>query len=121
MKQTMLGLAAAVTVLASCAAAAAQAQGPGDAARGKPLFAQDGCYSCHGTVGEGGGFAGPRLAHVGLTAEAILQELRNPAAQMPPYTEKVLPDPDAADIIAYVLSLSASPAPTGKDIAILDR
>lgn len=112
---------AAIAVLACCAASGAEAQGQGDAMRGKALFLQDGCYSCHGTVGEGGGFAGPRLAHDGLSAAAILQQLRDPAAQMPPYTEKVLPDADAADIVAYVLSLSAGPAPTGKDIPILDH
>ena len=40
---------------------------------------------------------------------------------MPAYTEKVLSDQDAADLIAYVLSLSEGPAPSGKDIPLLNR
>jgi hypothetical protein len=40
---------------------------------------------------------------------------------MPVYTEKVLPDSEAADLIAYVLSLSEGPPPTAKDIPLLNR
>ena len=37
------------------------AQAPaGDAAKGKVLFMKNGCYECHGTVGQGG--TGPRIA-----------------------------------------------------------
>ena len=32
-----------------------------DAGNGKRLFMADGCYMCHGTVGQGGS-SGPRLA-----------------------------------------------------------
>ncbi len=99
----------------------AQQPAAGDAARGKALYMRDACYTCHGTTGASTSFAGPRLAHTNLTAGEILRQLRRPRAQMPAYTEKVLSDGDAADIAAYVLSLSRGPAPTGKDIPLLNQ
>jgi mono/diheme cytochrome c family protein len=107
-------------VLAFAAPAFAQGAASGDAARGKQLYMSDACYTCHGTTGAGGGPAGPALAHQGLPAEAILQQLRHPQARMPAYTEKTLPDNDAADIIAYIQSLSQAPKPNAKDIPLLN-
>ena len=101
--------------------ALAQQPKPGDATRGKALYMRDGCYTCHGTTGASTSFMGPKLAHSGLTAALILRQLRHPLAQMPAYTEKVLPDKDAAVIAAYVLSLSRGPTPTGKDIPLLNQ
>ena len=40
---------------------------------------------------------------------------------MPAYTEKVLPDKDVADLIAYIQSLSQGPKPSGKDIPLLNQ
>ena len=49
-------------VLFSILAVSAFAQTkPGDVANGKRLFDKDGCYQCHGYVGQGG-TSGPRLA-----------------------------------------------------------
>ena len=107
--------------LAFATSASAQSASAGDAAHGKQLFMQDACYTCHGTTGAGGGPAGPKLAHNGLPPEAIMQQLRHPQARMPAYTDKILPDRDAADIIAYIQSLSQSPAPSAKDIPILNQ
>jgi mono/diheme cytochrome c family protein len=103
------------------APALAQQPAAGDAARGKALYMRDACYTCHGTTGASTSFMGPKLAHTNLTAGEILRQLRRPRAQMPAYTEKVLSDGDAADIAAYVLSLSREPAPTGKDIPLLNQ
>lgn len=108
-----------LTVLA--ASASAQTAPPGDVARGKEIYMRDACYTCHGTTGASTSFVGPKLAHAGLTANRILRQLRQPSAQMPAYTEKVLSDKDAADLIAYVLSLSKGPQPSGKDIPLLNR
>ncbi len=119
MKAMILGLA--VAALASASAANAQSAASGDAARGKELFLNNGCYACHGTTGAGGGPAGPRLAHDGLPPEAMLQQIRNPAAQMPPYTAQVLPDKDVGDIIAYIQALSSGPAANAENIPILNR
>lgn len=100
----------------------ALAQGAGDAARGKEIFLRDNCYTCHGTTGAGGGaLGGPRLAHAGLTPNAILSELRHPRAAMPPYTEKVLTDAEAADIVAYIQSLSGEPGGNAGNIPLLNQ
>jgi mono/diheme cytochrome c family protein len=121
MKQRIIGLIAALGIVTMVAPSFAQSAATGDATRGKQLYLADGCYACHGTTGAGGGFSGPKLAHDGLSPAAILQQLRQPQAQMPAYTEKVVPDPDAADIIAYIQSLSATPAPAPSTIAILSH
>ena len=112
-----------VLIIAVLAATPAFAQptAPGDAARGKDIYMRDACYTCHGTTGASTSFVGPKLAHAGLTTNRILRQLRQPQAQMPAYTEKVLSDKDAADLVAYVLSLSEGPAPSGKDIPLLNR
>ena len=114
-------LLAGAAVLALAAPAAAQGAAAGDAVHGKQLFMQDACYTCHGTTGAGGGSAGPALAHQGLSPEAIMQQLRRPQARMPAYTNKILPDQDAADIIAFIQSLSQGPKPNAKDIPLLNQ
>jgi mono/diheme cytochrome c family protein len=96
-----LGLALCSLALASAAGAAA----PGDAANGKRLFLRDRCYTCHGTQGAGGGIAGPRLAPDPLPFQVLLMQLRRPANRMPPYSENVLSDAEAADIYAYLKSI----------------
>jgi len=97
------------------AAQAANAAGEGDAERGKVLFQKDGCYECHGLVGQGG--VGPRLAPNPLPAEAIASYIHNPAGEMPPYVTKVVPDADVGDIRAYLASLP--PPPKLADIPLL--
>jgi mono/diheme cytochrome c family protein len=100
----------------------AQAQTMGDATRGKEIFLRDNCYTCHGTTGAGGGaLGGPRLAHAGLTPNAILNELRHPRAVMPAYAEKVLSDAEAADIVAYIQALSREPGADAKAIKLLNQ
>jgi mono/diheme cytochrome c family protein len=123
MKQFLLAVAAVWSLAAPAFAPLAFAQGAaaGDAAHGKQVFLQDACYTCHGTTGAGGGPAGPALAHQSLPPEAIMQQLRHPQARMPAYTDKILPDKDAADIIAYIQSLSQRPAPAAKDIPLLNQ
>jgi mono/diheme cytochrome c family protein len=123
MKQFLLAIAAVAgfAVPAFAPVAFAQSAAAGDAAHGKQLFMADACYTCHGTTGAGGGPAGPALAHQGLPAEAIMQQLRHPQTRMPAYTDKILPDKDAADIIAYIQSLSQGPKPNAKDIPLLNQ
>ena len=60
------------------AAAAANAQlKPGDADNGKKIFLRNGCYQCHGTVGQGGS-GGARLAQTKLTQAGLTAYVRNP-------------------------------------------
>jgi mono/diheme cytochrome c family protein len=87
---------------------AQQAAPGGDAAHGKALFMRDGCFECHGTVGQGG--PGIRLAPGPLPASVIAAYIRNPAGEMPPYTSKVVSDQDIADIHAYLASVPKPPA-----------
>lgn len=93
-------LAAALPVLA-------QDVPKGDAAAGKKVFLADGCYECHGRVGEGGAMNGPApiLAKTKLPFEAFKGQLRNPANDMPPYPDTLISDQQVADIFAYLQSL----------------
>lgn len=120
MKHLLTIGATALAAVAVATAAHAQGAAAGDAARGKQIYMKDACYTCHGTAGEGGA-AGPKIAHVGLTADAIKHQLREPQAQMPAYTAKILSDAEAADIAAYVQSLSQAPATAAKDIPLLNE
>jgi mono/diheme cytochrome c family protein len=79
----------------------------GDAQRGKELYLKYSCYACHGYDGHGG--AGARLVPLALTATRFTSFIRSPR-RMPPYTEAVLTDAQAADLFAYIKSLPASPS-----------
>jgi mono/diheme cytochrome c family protein len=123
MKQVLVAAIATLSWAMPAFAPLAFAQGAtaGDPAHGKQLFMADACYTCHGTTAGGGGPAGPALAHQNLPPEAIMQQLRHPQTRMPAYTDKVLPDKDAADIIAYIQSLSQGPKANAKDIPVLNQ
>jgi len=90
---------------------------PGNVENGKQLFLRNGCYQCHGTVGQGG-LAGARLAQTKLTLAGFTAYVRNPApGNMPPYRTKVMSDQELADVFAYVQSVPP-PVPAA-DIPIL--
>jgi mono/diheme cytochrome c family protein len=110
----------AVAALASTMARAQDAP-QGDAANGKRIYLADGCFTCHGRSGQGGAYTGPApiLAHTALPFDGFKGELRNPANDMPAYSEAVLSDKDIVDIYAFVESL---PGPrSSKDISILNN
>ena len=119
----MVKLASLSLVLAAAAwvpSAKAQDVPGGDAVRGKQLYLTDGCSSCHGTVGQGGGgrAGGLRLAQMPIPFAAFLNQLRHPANEMPPYVAEVLSDHYASDIYAYIASLP--PPPDVKTIPALN-
>jgi mono/diheme cytochrome c family protein len=89
----------------------------GDAQRGQTLFVADGCYECHGYVGQGSVRTGPALAPRVIPMAAFQAQLRKPMDRMPPYTDKVLPEADLRDIYAYLQSLPKPP--NVADLAIL--
>ena len=100
-------------VLAVLAAGAANAQNApaGSAERGQKAFMHHMCYNCHGTIGHGGGVAGPKIAPNPFPWAAFAQQVRKPRAEMPPFSEKTLPEQELADIYAYLVSIKAgSPA-----------
>lgn len=92
---------------------------PGDLANGKRLFMANGCYQCHGTVGQGGQ-AGARLAQIKLPLTGFINFVRNPPpSNMPPYRAKVMSDQELADVYVYIKTF---PEPvSSKSIAILNE
>jgi len=107
---------ALVLLVASGTASAQQGAPSGDAARGKALFMQDGCYACHGTAGHGEPY-GPRLAPGPLAFEVVMGQLRHPRGDMPRYAPQFVSDQDVADIYAYLASVRAGPK--ASDIPLL--
>ncbi len=92
----------------------------GNAQRGKALFVSDGCYQCHGLVGQGAAQTGaPRIGPPPIPIAAFAAYIRHPANNMPPYTAKVVPDADVADIYAFLQSIK-TPTPA-KDIPLLNQ
>jgi len=91
------------------------------AANGKTVFMRVGCYTCHGTVGQGG--AGARLAPntIPLAAMQVWVRGGSPgwsiARGMPAFPTTVISDSELADVQAYLASLPAPPKPD--DIALL--
>src|SRR6185503_18512298 len=111
MKAKLISLASAVTLVAAFAASTGfSAPAPtGDVTKGKASFERVGCYQCHGHQGQGGR-EGPRIAApVTLAWPAFLAWIRTTSGDMPPYTEKVLPERDLVDIYAYIQSVPKSP------------
>jgi mono/diheme cytochrome c family protein len=93
---------------------------PGNVQHGKALFVSDGCYQCHGLVGQGASQTGaPRIGPPPIPIAAFAAYIRHPTNNMPPYTAKVVPDSDVADIYAFLQSIKA-PAPA-KDIPLLNQ
>jgi len=89
----------------------------GDAANGKRLYFRDGCWECHGTVGQGG--TGARLAPKPLSVIALVAYVRRPAGRMPPYTSKVISDSDLTDIRAFLATIP--PPPSLNNIPMLNQ
>jgi mono/diheme cytochrome c family protein len=83
----------------------------GNAANGRKLFATIGCYQCHGYEAQGSTSTGPRLAPRPIPFATVSRYVRRPTGQMPPYTTKVLPDTELADIYAFLQSIP-TPATT---------
>ena len=105
-----------VFVAASLCAGAVSAQDAprGSAERGKKLFVDLNCYSCHGTHGQGGGRGSEPPIPVGYPWAGFLNQLRRPRLDMPAYEEKLVSTQEVADMYAYFSALK--PAPAAKDI-----
>jgi len=109
-----------LTALAAASAAVLIGQGPAlaaDAAKGKAMYMQHGCFQCHGTVGQGA-VTGPRLAPDPIPLESFATFLRTTNRAMPPYREAILSNGDLADIHAYLESIPKPP--DRKNIPILN-
>jgi mono/diheme cytochrome c family protein len=92
----------------------------GNTQNGSRIYVADGCYECHGRVGQGSqSTAAPRVGPPALTIDAFARYIHAPTGNMPPYTSKVVSDQDVADIYAFLKSLP--PAPAAKDIPLLNQ
>ena len=95
---------------ASVAQVQAQAQaqpGNDEVARGRALYMKNGCYSCHGTVGQGGErSSAPKLAPDTYPFEAFRVLVRTPREAMPRFDVQYLDDGQLQLIHRY---LSAVP------------
>lgn len=80
---------------------------PGNAVRGKADFMRYGCYECHGTVGQGNYGTGATIAPHPPPWSVVSAYVRKPGANMPSFSEKILPTSDLADIYAYLSSIPA--------------
>lgn len=88
----------------------------GNAERGRRLFIQFSCFTCHGYEGQGGSYTGPRIAPNPPPWRAIAAFVRNPPGLkkpyiyvpftvMPPFPSRILSDRDIRDIYAYLKSV----------------
>ena len=96
------------TLLATCllltpAAATAAQEHPG----GEPY--RQVCQLCHGSAGRGD--LGPSLVPLGYNVDYVLAVVREGYSQMPPISRRELSDDDVRQVVAYLESLSAQPAP----------
>lgn len=117
-----VGITRALVLIALCGGmlalprpAASQTTPAGNAEAGRQLFVRKGCFQCHGREGQGAPTTGPRLGPNPLALAAFTRAVRNPRAQMPPYTEKIVSDAELADMRAF---LDSRPRPTSIDALV---
>jgi ubiquinol-cytochrome c reductase cytochrome c subunit len=86
---------------------------------GKRLYVRNGCYQCHGYVGQGGQ-SGSQLAQTKLTLPVFTAIVRTPPPSgMPPYRVKVMSDSELADVFAYIQTFP--PSPPASSIPLLNE
>ena len=73
------------------------------------LYRKVGCYECHVNEAQGGA-NGPRIGPDPIPFARFAQYVRNPAGDMPPYTDKVLSNQELADIYAWLQARPRPPA-----------
>ena len=97
------------------AAASSLAQGAEEIEAGRKLYMSNGCFACHGTVGQGGERSGaPRIAPEPYPFEAFKQMVRQPREAMPRLDAKFVSDEQLLSIHRYLASIAKGPA--AKDI-----
>jgi mono/diheme cytochrome c family protein len=96
-------------VLGSGAALAASAE------NGKIAYVKNGCWQCHGLLGQGSLVTsnGTVLSGSPMTFDIFKSYVRTTNRAMPPYSEKILSDGDLADIYAYMQTIPKPPDVNG--------
>ena len=114
---TPLLLALAAMVSIACGPARAQSDAE-TIERGRQLYMANGCFSCHGTVGQGGERSGaPKLAPEPYPFEAFKVLVRTPREAMPRLDARYVSDEQLRAIHVYLGSIQKGPG--AKDIAAL--
>jgi ubiquinol-cytochrome c reductase cytochrome c subunit len=90
----------------------------GNAENGRRLYMRNGCYQCHGTMGQGT-IAGARIGPPPLGVQGVVRYVRRPAGQMPAFTEKVMSDRELTDVYAFLKTIS--PPKPSKEIPLLNE
>jgi mono/diheme cytochrome c family protein len=117
MKSTIAFLAFALA-LSTSAVFAQLKELPGDVEKGQAIFVKNGCYQCHGRLGQGG-IAGARLMQTKLSQAGFIGFVRNPPpSSMPQFRAKIMSDQELADVYAYIKSIP--PPLAAKDIPLLN-
>jgi ubiquinol-cytochrome c reductase cytochrome c subunit len=102
-----------VFLLASLSAAfssmaLAQTSSAADIEKGRVAYVLNGCWQCHGFVGQGG-IAGLKLAPDPKPLAFFDVFIRHTTGPMIPYSEKLLPKAELALIHAYLSSIPKGP------------
>ena len=104
-----------ITLAALALATLAARAAPDEIDQGRQLYMANGCYSCHGTVGQGGErSAAPRIAPDPYPFEAFRILVRQPRESMPCFDARYLSDEQLQAVHRYLASISKGP--TAKDI-----
>ena len=127
MKTMVIVVLLASALSASAAVLSAQERAPaapaGNGTKGKAAFMSAGCYTCHGTVGQGG--AGARLAPKPRAQAGFMAYVRSGrrgwsvAGGMPAYPPSLLSDAMLADIYEYLASIPP-PRPAAENPLLKD-
>jgi len=87
---------------------------------GQRLFVRDGCYECHGYLGQGStSTGGARLGPPQTPLSAFVSCVREPTGAMAPYIAKVVSNEDLAEIYNFLKSVP--PPPPLKTIPFLNQ
>lgn len=79
--------------------------------RGRQLYLKNGCFSCHGTVGQGGERSGaPRIAPEPYPFEAFKVLVRTPREAMPRLDVRHVNDEQLLAIHRYLASIPNGPS-----------
>lgn len=107
------------TLLMTLGAPAALAQNTADEVeRGRQLYMRNGCFTCHGTAGQGGERSGaPKLAPEPHPYEAFRVLVRTPREAMPRFDLKYVSEEDLQAMHGYLRSIAKGPGV--QDIAVL--
>ncbi len=110
----------AVATLTTLAASAQTPAPAGSPERGYKVYMEKMCFTCHGTVGQGGERgSGPQIAPTQWPFEAFVQQVRHPRQAMPRYPVQYTSDQDLVDMYAYVRSIK--PSRPAQDIDLLTK